>query len=160
MSINLERYVTIQEAAALCGCGADKIKNRRAAGLLPGSRTRQGDGRKSWEIPLRDLVAAGLLDPATLPDDILVEDLLPRSRAERDLRQVRQELALAVIKLEAAERALERADHDATAWRRAAQTDAPTRSGSGGRHLGAQTAQMVTSRRSNSTSVTPIAAVK
>ena len=121
MSINLERYVTIQEAAALCGCSADKIKNRRAAGLLPGSRTRQGDGRKSWEIPLRDLVAAGLLDPATLPDDISVEDLLPRSRAERDLRQVQQELAVTTVKLQATERALERADHDATSWRRAAE---------------------------------------
>jgi len=71
--------------------------------------------------PPRALVAAGLLDPTTLPDDVSVEDLLPRSRAERDLRQVQQELALAVIKLEAAERALERADHDATAWRRTSE---------------------------------------
>ena len=160
MSIDLERYVTKQEAAALCDCSVSKIKDWLEAGRLEGARIRQGDGRKSWEIPLKALVAAGLLDPTTLPDNVSAEDLLPGSRAERDLRQVRQELALAVIKLEAAERALERADHDATAWRRAAQTAAPPNSGSGGRHLGAQTAQMVTSRRSNSTSVTPIAAVK
>ena len=122
MNINLARYVTMQEAAALCGCSVDKIKAWLAAGRLEGTRIREGDGRKTKEIPLAALVAAGLLDPATLPQDISVEDLLPRSRAERDLQQVKQDLALARIKLEATEQALVRADRDATAWRRIAET--------------------------------------
>lgn len=121
MTINLEPYVTKQEAVVLCVCRVEKIENRRKAGLLPGARQRPGYGRKTWEMPLKDLAAAGLLDPKTLPEDVSVEDLLPRSRAERDLRQVQHDLALTLVKLEAAQQALARADHDATHWRKVAE---------------------------------------
>ena len=123
MAINVNRYVTITEGAALCGPGGsvDTIKLRCKAGDLPSARQQAGDTKGTWEFQLTDLVALGLLDPSTLPDEPTLDDLLPKSRAERDLQAVRQELQLTRLKLEAAGQALERADREATHYRRIAE---------------------------------------
>lgn len=121
MTINLERYVTISEGSALAGRSVDTIERRLKAGLLPSARKRQGDQKGTWEFQLADLVAIALLDPDSLPEEASLEDLLPRSRAERDLQKIAHELELTKTKLAAAEKQLARADSDSTQWRRMAE---------------------------------------
>ncbi|MDY7104644.1 MAG: hypothetical protein S0880_25955 [Actinomycetota bacterium] len=83
-------YLTRKEAAALCDCHVDSIRRAEKKGLLPNSRQR-ADG--TIEIAVADLVAAGMLDPLAARTD--VTEVAGRSRAERDLTVVRQELAVA-----------------------------------------------------------------
>lgn len=98
-------WVTQQEAAALCGLSYDTIRRRRRNGRLPRSRER-ADG--SVELPVADLVAAGLLDPTAAGAD--VGEIATRSRAERDLTAARQDLAVLAAKLDAAIERAERAE--------------------------------------------------
>ena len=55
-----------QEAADLGGCSFDRIKRARRDGEFPGARTRPGDHRGTWLIPISDLIAAGFVDVAVL----------------------------------------------------------------------------------------------
>lgn len=87
-------YVTRNEAAALCGCNYDTIRRAEKKGRLPNTRQR-ADG--TTEIAVADLVAAGMLDPLAARAD--VTELAGRSRAERDLTAVRQELVVANTQL-------------------------------------------------------------
>ena len=121
MAINLERYVTISEGSALTGRSVDTIERRMKNELLPSARKRAGDAKGTWELQLADLVAIGLLDPSSLPEEASLEDLVPRSRAERDLQKMTHELAIAKIKLAAVEKELARADGQSTQWRRMAE---------------------------------------
>lgn len=62
-----ERLLGQVAAVKLAGCSRDTIVRARRSGRLPGARLT--DGR--WEIPLADLVAAGLCrppDPAPAAD--------------------------------------------------------------------------------------------
>lgn len=61
--------LTVAEAADLAGCSVDTIRRRRDSGAFPGAHQR-GDGNRTWVVPVRDLVAGGLvaaavLDPST-----------------------------------------------------------------------------------------------
>jgi len=107
------RYLTGKEAAALCGCHPDTIRRAETAGKLPNRRTRPGG---SVEIPVPDLVAAGLLDPlaagGTLPA------LVTRTRTERDLIESRQLVALRDAKIDSLVSQLDRALEDITFLRR------------------------------------------
>lgn len=83
-------YLTRKEAAALCGCHVDSIRRAEKKGLLPNTRQHS---QGYTQIAVADLVAAGMLDPLAVRAD--VTEVAGRSRAERDLTVVRQELAVA-----------------------------------------------------------------
>ncbi len=55
-----ERFVSQQEAARLAGCSKDTIVRARRSGRLPHARLRE----HRWAVPVDDLVAAGLYQPA------------------------------------------------------------------------------------------------
>jgi hypothetical protein len=54
------RFVTQREAAELCGCSKDTIIRARLAGRFP----RATLDANTWAVPVSDLAAAGLYDPA------------------------------------------------------------------------------------------------
>jgi hypothetical protein len=54
--------VSQNEAAALCGCDYTTVRRRRERGQFPGAR-RRDDASGTWEIPVEDLIAAGLWCP-------------------------------------------------------------------------------------------------
>ncbi len=83
------RYLTRRDAAAACGCHVDTIRRAEAANRLPNRRAR-ADG--TIEIPVADLVGAGLLDPLAAGDGL--PELVTRSRSERDLLDARQQVAV------------------------------------------------------------------
>lgn len=87
-------YLTRKEAAALCGCHVDSIRRAEKKGLLPHTRQHRNG---STQIAVADLVAAGMLDPLAARTD--VTEVAGRSRAERDLTAVRQELAVAYTQI-------------------------------------------------------------
>jgi len=57
---NESRFVTQRQAAELCECSKDTIIRARLAGRFPHA---QLDGH-TWTVPVGDLTAAGLYDPA------------------------------------------------------------------------------------------------
>lgn len=93
--MSTSRYVTKAEAAVLCGRSASAIQRHRREECFPNHRYAE-DG--TLEIPVSDLVAAGLLDPT---ED--AEILLGRTRAERDLVDLRQQAAVAAERAAALE---------------------------------------------------------
>jgi len=103
------RYLTRREAAAACGCHPDTIRRAEARDQLPNKRTRPGG---SVEIPVSDLVAAGLLAPVA-PGDPLPE-LITRTRNERDLIETRQLVALERARVAALDTLLDRAHEEIT----------------------------------------------
>ncbi|MFP3907301.1 MAG: hypothetical protein ACLFRV_06940 [Acidimicrobiales bacterium] len=76
------------------GCHVDSIRRAEKKDLLPNTRQRS-DG--TTEVAVADLVAAGMLDPLAAHAD--VTEVAARSRTERDLTAVRQELAVANAQL-------------------------------------------------------------
>ena len=90
MPEHTERTFTQGEVAELRGCSLDTVRHdRRDRGRYPGAY-RLDDPSGTWVIPYPDLVAAGDLDPAAgQPAD---EQPLARSRRERELIQLRDEL--------------------------------------------------------------------
>lgn len=98
-------WVTQEEAAALCGKAYDTIRRYRREQKLP--RSRKGAGG-AVEVPVADLVAAGLLDPTAAGDN--AAEVATRSRAERDLAAARQDLAVLTARLDAATERAERAE--------------------------------------------------
>ncbi len=103
------RYLTRREAAAASGCHPDTIRRAEAAGRLPNRRTRS-DG--SIEIPVSDLVAAGLLDPVAAGDGL--PELVARTRTERDLLEARQQVALEQARVAGLDTLLDRAHEEIT----------------------------------------------
>ncbi|MDP9388563.1 MAG: hypothetical protein M3Q48_11800 [Actinomycetota bacterium] len=85
-----QQYLTQPEAAALCACDYSTIKRHRERGRFPNVR-RRDDVNGTYEIPLSDLVAAGLWKP-TEGDDEDVEAAIGRTRTERRLEEMRLEL--------------------------------------------------------------------
>src|SRR5688572_11257435 len=83
-----QRYITQNEAAMLCGCDYTTIRRRRTSGHFPGARQRN-DLTRAWEIPLADLVAAGLWTPNGEED---VAAAIGRTNAERRLEDMRTDL--------------------------------------------------------------------
>jgi len=108
-----QAWVTRKEAAALCAVHVDTIRRYVDDGRLPRSRK---NAKGVVEVPVADLVAAGLLDPMASGDN--VAEVATRSRAERDLIAARQELAVVTARFDAAVVRAERAEAD-VAWLRA-----------------------------------------
>lgn len=54
------RHYSIVDAATLAGCVTKTIKRKLSAGELPNAHK---DERGRWQIPLADLIDAGLYDP-------------------------------------------------------------------------------------------------
>lgn len=106
-------YLNRKEAAAACGCHVDTIRRAEASGKLPNCR-RRDDG--TVEIPVADLVAAGLLDPLAAAGPI--EEVATRSRTERDLAATRQELAVSRAEVAALVQRLARAEDEVAFLRR------------------------------------------
>lgn len=100
-----ELWVSRAEAAALCDVHVDTIRRHITSQKLP--RTRKNP-KGVVEVPVADLVAAGLLDPMAAGDS--AGEVATRSRAERDLVATRQELAVTATKLDAAVARAERAE--------------------------------------------------
>ena len=84
------RYYTRQQAAGLCDTSLDTIKRRHKAGAFPNARQRPGDPQGTWEIPVTDLVDAGLYE---LPAGGL-------EQAEAGLAERREVRKLAELQLE------------------------------------------------------------
>jgi hypothetical protein len=97
--MSAERYLTQSEAAALCGCDASTIKRHRARGHFPGARQRD-DINRTWEVPVADLVAAGLcsVEPRN--------ELVVGPVADRSPGDVLRELERANARIAAVEAAL------------------------------------------------------
>lgn len=91
MGPNTTKFYTLQDAADLCGKSHDTIKRRRNAGAFPNARQRPGDRNGTWEIPLQDLVAAGLyeLAPGGAAD---ADESIRQVRDDRELVETRAEL--------------------------------------------------------------------
>ena len=60
--------LTIAQAADLCHVKSDLVAARLADELLPNARRMPDDGHRRWLVPIKDLAACGLLDPALLSD--------------------------------------------------------------------------------------------
>jgi len=58
--------VPFKQAADLCRVSVDTIRDRRDKGRLPHACQPKEDPHGRWYVPLADLAAAGLLDPARL----------------------------------------------------------------------------------------------
>jgi len=82
-----QRYLTQNEACALCGCDYSTIKRHRVAGHFPGVR-RRGDPNGTYEIPVADLILAGLWNPADVDEDDAAA-AIGRTKAERRLEETR-----------------------------------------------------------------------
>lgn len=111
-------YLTKKDAAAACGCSEATIQRYKRDGKLP--NTRRG-AAGVLEVPVADLVAAGLLDPLAATSDL--PEVAWRSRTERDLVTARQDLAVTRAELEACRRQLTVA-HDEIAFLRSLLTKA------------------------------------
>ena len=98
-------FLTQEEAADVCRKSYDTIRRYRRQGRLPNSRTR-ADG--TVEVAVADLVATGLLDALANTGD--VTEAASRSRTERDLAAMRQELNVLRERNEGLLERLERAD--------------------------------------------------
>jgi hypothetical protein len=100
-----ERYLTQNEACSLCGCDYSTVKRHRMAGHFPGVR-RRPDPNGTYEIPLTDLIAAGLWDPAE-GDAEDVAAAFGRTKVERRLEETRLALERANARIEALLAAIE-----------------------------------------------------
>ena len=60
--------LTFAQAADLCHVRIDLVAARRSDGVLPNARRMPDDGHRRWLVPIKDLAACGLLDPALLSD--------------------------------------------------------------------------------------------
>ena len=112
-----QRYLTQNEACALCGCDYSTIKRHRVAGDFPGVR-RRADPNGTYEIPLADLIGAGLWRPAD-GDDEDIAAAIGRTKAERRLEETRLALERANARIEALLAALEERRDEIAYLRRA-----------------------------------------
>lgn len=85
-----QQYLTQNEAATLCAVDYSTIKRHRQRGNFPNLR-RRNDVNGTYEIPLADLITAGLWRP-TEGDDEDVAAAIGRTRVERRLEEIRIEL--------------------------------------------------------------------
>jgi hypothetical protein len=98
-----ERFVSQQEAARLAGCSKDTIVRARRSGRFPHARLRE----HQWAVPVDDLVAAGLFQPAGQDTDAV--PLLPAGEAAQP---VSVELARALARVAALEDVVARQDDE------------------------------------------------
>ena len=99
-----QRYLTQNEAAALCGCDYTTVRRHRERGHFPGAR-RRDDATRTWEVPVEDLIAAGLWRPAE-GDGHDLDAAIGRTKVERRLEEARVELERARVRIEALTAAL------------------------------------------------------
>ena len=101
------KYLTREEAAAVCACHVDTLRRDEKHGKFPNARKRP-DG--VVEIPVSDLVAAGRLDPVAA--NAPFAEIITKSRTERELLEARQHVALMESRVAAFEGELRRADRE------------------------------------------------
>ena len=87
-SLTSDQLVTIREAADLTGMHADTIKDRVKGGRYPSAD--QYGGRKTWMMPVKDLVVAGDLDASQVCE---VPVLLESLRESKQVAELRSEIA-------------------------------------------------------------------
>ena len=93
--MNETQYLTRDEAALACGCHRDTLRRYEKNGKLPHARKRS-DG--TTEIPVPDLVSAGLLNP--LAADAPLVEIVTKTKTERELLETRQDLAICQVRFE------------------------------------------------------------
>jgi len=84
--------LTLSEIAGLTGRDIKTIKTWRAANRWPNAVQDQA-GRKTWRVPVSDLVAAGDLEPSQIEQ---VENELAARRESKETKALREQ----VIRLE------------------------------------------------------------
>jgi len=97
-----ERFVSQQEAARLAGCSKDTIVRARRSGRLPHARLRE----HRWAVPVDDLVAAGLYQPAGQDADAVPQ------LADEGAESASVELARALARVAALEDVVARQDDE------------------------------------------------
>lgn len=98
--------LTLAEIAQVVGKHVDTVKDYRKAGRWPNA-AQDTTGRKTWRVPVADLVAADDLEPAQVH---AVEPALAQLRETKQVTALRNELAtlqteLAAARAQAEERA-------------------------------------------------------
>lgn len=88
----------------MCGCDYTTVRRHRERGHFPGAR-RRDDATRTWEIPVEELIGAGLWRP-TQGDHQDLEAALGRTKVERRLEETRLELERAQVRIEALTAAL------------------------------------------------------
>ena len=112
--MDASKLLTIKEVADLRGVVPDTVTRSIKKGDYP--RAARGDGPNDpWQIPLGDLVAAGHYDPSTAA--VEPEVAIRTTRAERELVEVRAQLAKAEAAAESLQRELAARD-DQLRWLR------------------------------------------
>lgn len=97
-----DQVFTISEAARATGKSIPTIHTYLKAGKLPNATSTPKGKSRSWQIPLTDLVASGLLDKvATAPEPEPTQVLL------NDLQATKERLALAELELKLIRESLE-----------------------------------------------------
>ena len=97
-----DQVFTISEAARATGKSIPTIHTYLKAGKLPNAQSTPKGKSRSWQIPLTDLVAAGLLDKvATAPEPEPTQAILDQ------LQTARERLALAELELKLIRESLE-----------------------------------------------------
>ena len=100
------QLLTLAEVATVTGNHPDTVRDRRSAGRWPNA-VQDTTGRRTWRVPVTDLVAAGDLDPAQVVE---VESTLAAARESKQVAALREEISTLRADLSAAEaRAAERA---------------------------------------------------
>lgn len=89
------RYLTREQAASACAVSEATIRRDDSLGKYPNRRVR-ADG--VVEIPVSELVAAGRLDPLNV--DAPLEEIAKKSKLEREVLDLRQELAVVTARFE------------------------------------------------------------
>lgn len=106
-SVDITAELNRADAAQACGVSVDTIKRRLKAGVFPNARQAGLD--RSWVIPVRDLVNAGLLpasalalpSPSATADSAAARATVPAgssahlAEAQAEIRGLRAELARA-----------------------------------------------------------------
>lgn len=97
-----DQLFTRSEAMRITGKSGPTIDSYLKAGKLPNAKSVPKGKSNSWQIPLTDLVAAGLLDKvATAPEPEPLQVLLD------DLQAAKERLALAELELRLIKESLE-----------------------------------------------------
>jgi hypothetical protein len=100
-------YLTREEAAMTCDGHVDTIRHDQRREKYPNARPRPDD---VIEIPVSDLVAAGRLDP--LAANAPHTEIVSKARIERELLELRAQLAVKMVITDSFEGTLARVDEE------------------------------------------------
>lgn len=112
--LDRDQLVTLQEGAELTGHDYKTLYNDLGAGVYPDA-VQDTTGRKTWRVPLHNLVDAGRLPESAIAS---AAEELAAARESRETRRLREELIRKQEQLAAAELRIQdlleaRAEHKA-----------------------------------------------